>query len=345
MTRRGSTLKDLAAKLDLSVATVSRALGGYADIAASTRERVISTARELGYVPNSAGRMLVSGKSGFVGLVIPIRGPYLVDAFLGEFVTGLGEGLNNQGTDLFLATVQDNQNELDVLKHVVESGRADGVVLNRVAEADERVEYLRSRNFPFVAHGRVLNEAGGHHWLDTDGGAAFGEAWELLYELGHRRFGLLTINDPMTFRHYRERGLNEAIAERADPDVELQTKAFTRFDDLALRGICADMLSAPNRPTAILCLSDEIALVLVEEAARRGISIPGDLSVIGFDNLPASAYVSPALTTFDQDIRGSAKQLASMLMNAISNPQIEAQTRLIKPKLFRRASHGPVQSL
>lgn len=344
MKRRGSTLKDLASKLDLSVATVSRALGGYQDISAQTRKRVASKAMELGYVPNRAGQMLVSGKSGFVGFVVPIRGPNLVDEFLGEFVTGLGEGLNSQGSDLFLATVLDTQNELDVLKHVVESGRADGMILNRVAEADQRVDYLQRRNFPFVMHGRVLNDADNLHWLDTDGGAAFSEAFELLFALGHRKFGLLTINDPMTFRHYRELGLNEAIAKSAPPEVKLQTMSFTRFDTPELRRICADMLSAQDRPTAVLCLSDEIALVLMEEATRLGIPIPDELSVIGFDNLPASAYVSPALTTFDQDIRGSAKELARMLMNVISDPHTKRQTKLIKPKLFRRASHGPALS-
>jgi LacI family transcriptional regulator len=97
MQNRRSTLKEVADALGLSVPTVSRALGGHSDIALRTRERVAAKARELGYVPNSAGRMLVSGRSGFVGLVLPIHGRTFVDSYLGEFVTGLAEGLVSKG--------------------------------------------------------------------------------------------------------------------------------------------------------------------------------------------------------------------------------------------------------
>src|SRR5690606_23759883 len=158
------------------MATVSRALAGHEQIALKTRQRVAEAARELGYVPNRAARQLVSGRSGFVGFLMPIRGPNLVDSYLGEFITGLGEGLVEHGLDLFLATVQQGQDELTVLRHVVESGRADGMVIPRVAEADERLAYLSERGFPNVAHGRLLNSSIKHNWLDSDGEAAFGEA-------------------------------------------------------------------------------------------------------------------------------------------------------------------------
>ncbi len=339
-----STLKQLAAELNISVATVSRALGGYEDISKKTRERVAQKAQEMGYVPNSAGRMLVSGRSGFVGLVVPIRGPNLVDSFLGEFVTGLGEGLKGHGSDLFLATALESQSELSVLSHVVESGRADGVVLNRVGEKDERVEYLLKRKFPFVTHGRLLNADYDLNWLDTDGGAAFAEMFEMLYELGHRKFGLLTISDPMTFRHYREAGLRQAIEKKGDPDVVLTEIKTERFDTKGMRRACQKSLTGADRPTAYIALFDEIALTLMKEAANLGLSIPRDLSVVGFDNVAASAYAPPGLTTYDQDIRGSAKQLTDMLMQVIVDQPEEPLTRLVKPKLIRRASHGPAPS-
>ena len=116
---RAKTLRELAKRLDLSITTVSRALAGHEQIALKTRQRVSLAAREHGYVPNGAARQLVSGRSGFVGLLMPIRGPNFVDSYLGEFITGLGEGLVSHGLDLFLATVQQGQNELEVLRHVV----------------------------------------------------------------------------------------------------------------------------------------------------------------------------------------------------------------------------------
>ena len=100
MSDGAKTLKELASRLEVSITTVSRALAGDRAIALKTRERVAEAARQLGYVPNTAARALVSGRSNFVGLVLPIRGPNLVDSFLGEFVTGLGEGLQSRGVDL-----------------------------------------------------------------------------------------------------------------------------------------------------------------------------------------------------------------------------------------------------
>ena len=338
---RAKTLKDLASHLDLSITTVSRALAGHQQIALTTRQRVAEAAHEYGYVPNTAGRMLVSGRSGFAGLVLPIRGANLIDSFLGEFITGLGEGLVRHGNDLILATALQGQSELGVLRHLVESGRADGVVVTRIAETDERLVYLAEHRVPFVAHGRLLDTNISYNWLDTDGAFAFGEAFNMLYELGHRHFGLVTISEPMTFRHLRQDGLAAAIARRGDPSVRLDVVTAPRFDRGArIEGIDR-LLHAPQRPTAIVCLFDELALTVMEEAARSGLSIPRDLSVIGFDNIVASAYAPPGLTTFDALIRQGAREIAEMLLAVIVDKPKEALTRLIRPTFVGRASHGP----
>jgi LacI family transcriptional regulator len=338
---RAKTLKQLAEKLDLSITTVSRALAGHEQIALKTRQRVTEAARTHGYVPNTAARTLVSGRSGFVGLVLPIRGPNLVDSFLGEFVTGLGEGLVSRGSDLILATAAEGQSELTVLRHVVESGRADGVVITRIAEIDERLAYLSKRGFPFVAHGRLLDDTSSYNWLDTDGAYAFDEAFEMLYALGHRHFGLVTISESMTFRYLRQDGLAQAIARRGDRAVKLDIATAPRFDRGARVEAINRMLHGPARPTAIIGLFDELALTVMEEAARAGLSIPRDLSVIGFDNVVASAYAPPGLTTFDASIRHAAREIAEMLIQVIEHKPAEPLTRLLRPTLVMRASHGP----
>lgn len=342
---RAKTLKELATRLDVSITTVSRALAGHEQIALKTRQRVVEAARAYGYVPNTAARTLVSGRSGFVGFVLPIRGPNLVDSFLGEFITGLGEGLVSRGSDLIIATAPQGQPELSVLRHVVESGRADGVVLTRIAETDERIRYLVERNFPFVAHGRLLDESVRYGWLDTDGTRAFDEAFDLLYALGHRRFGLVTISEPMTFRHLRQDGLAAAIARRGDPSVRLEVVTAPRFDRGARVEAINRLLHGPQRPTAIIGLFDELALTVMEEAARAGVSIPRDLSVVGFDNIVASAYAPPGLTTFDASIREASREIAQMLISIIEDKPEAPPTRLIRPILVPRASHGPAPKL
>lgn len=341
MVSRGKTLKELAEYLDVSITTVSRALADHPRIALKTRQRVAEAARQHGYVPNVAARQLVSGRSGFVALVLPVRGPNFVDSYIGEFVTGLSEGLVQHGMDLFLATAGAGQSELAVLHHVVESGRADGVVLLRVAEADERVDFLLERKVPFVSHGRVLDPEKPLNWLDSDGEAAFREAFDLLYGLGHRHFGLVTIDEKMTFRHLREQGLQRAIAERGDASVRLDVASAPRFDREATSAAVQRLMRAEDRPTAIIGLFDELALTVLEEANRMGLSVPGQLSVLGFDNIGAAAYAPPGLTTFETSTRTAGREIGSMLIEVINGRGQTPLAKLIRPKMVARASHGP----
>lgn len=343
---RRPTLKELAEQLDLSVATVSRALGGYEDIALKTRKRVAAKAREIGYVPNSAGRMLVSGRSGFVGLVIPAYGPAFLDSFVGQFVLGLGEGLAADGCDLFMSIASEGRSELEVIRKLVDSGRADGLVLLRIAEDDERVRFLAGRGVPFVTHGRLLDADVSYSWLDTDGAGAFEEAFNRLYGLGHRRFALVTMAENLSARREREAGLERAMVARGDPDVSLRIIRQPRDDVDATRSDVAAALTGPDRPTAFIGLFDELALIVMQEALRLEIGVPEQLSVIGFDNLTAASLANPGLSTFDQDVRGSARTIAGMLQVAINQPtgnQRAARplTRLTTPKFVARGSHGP----
>lgn len=340
MSYRGKTLKELAEHLDVSITTVSRALADHPKIALKTRQRVAAAAREHGYVPNVAARQLASGRSGFAGLVLPVRGPNFVDSYIGEFVTGLGEGLVEHGMDLLLATAPAGQSELSVLRHVVDSGRADGVVLLRIAEEDERVDYLLERNVPFVTHGRILDQSKPVNWLDADGELAFAEAFDLLYDLGHRHLGLVSISEPMMFRHLREQGLRRAIARRGDASVQLDIVTAPRFDREATLASVRRLVHAENRPTAILGLFDELALTVMEEAGRAGISVPDDLSVVGFDNIGAAAYAPPGLTTFETSTRTAGREIGGMLVDVIEGRNKAPLNKLIRPTLLARASHG-----
>ncbi|MFZ1680271.1 MAG: LacI family DNA-binding transcriptional regulator, partial [Rhizobiaceae bacterium] len=216
------TIKDIAFRLGLSASTVSRALAGNERIPAATRKSVESAAAALGYVPNRAAQSLVGGRStGFAGLILTDPGYGREDSFLGEYLSALGHSLSACGIDLFLAAVPEGQSELSVIRNIVRTRRADGLILARTTETDARVDALIEAGFPFVTHGRVAREDASHDWIDTDGASAFFEAFELLYALGHRRFALLTIEEPMMFRLHRTEGLLAAIAARGDPDVSL----------------------------------------------------------------------------------------------------------------------------
>lgn len=341
MARRQTGLKSLARELGVSITTVSRALAGYDDVSAETRARVQAAALERGYVPSRVGRMLVSGRTDFIGMVLPVRGGQLIDAFLGEFVAGLSGGFAAKGRDLFIATATGEQTELDVLRHIVDGDRADAIVLNRTEFEDARVDYLVRRRFPFVAHGRCLTGAQPPVWFDTDGEAAFGQAAERLIGLGHRRFGLVTISDPFTFAHVRRRGLERALhvaGLRLAPEDVATASMSDRDSALAA---ARRLLLRADRPTAILGITDAQALAVLEVAAGLSISVPKDLSVVGFDDVPVAAYANPGLSTFDQHARESAGIVADMVTGMLERGVAASQSRLIRPQFQARGSHGP----
>jgi LacI family transcriptional regulator len=145
----GRTIKGLAHRLGVSPATVSRALADNSRISPETRERVQEAAREAGYVPNRAARALVTGKGyGFVGLVLSDPGYGREHSYLGEFVQGLGQGFSAHGIDIFLAFVPEGQSEMQVIRNIVSSRRADGLVLGRTTEADPASLISSSSGFP-----------------------------------------------------------------------------------------------------------------------------------------------------------------------------------------------------
>ena len=138
-------------------------------------------------------------------------------------------------------------------------------------------------------------------------------------------------------------GLNDPwIARHGDPSVRLDVATAPRFDRGARIQAISRMLQGSERPTAIIALFDELALTVMEEAARAGLTVPRDLSIIGFDNIVASAYAPPGLTSFDASIRHCAREIADMLLTVIADKPTTPLTRLIRPTLVPRASHGPV---
>jgi LacI family transcriptional regulator len=337
-----ATIKDIARALGLSPSTVSRALSGHDRIPEATRQRVQVTAVQLGYSPNRAAQSLVGKRnSGFAGLVLTDPGYGREDSYLGEYISGLGHGLGESGIDLFLAAIPEGQSELSVIQNIVATRRADGLILGRTSEVDPRIDFLMQAGFPFVTHGRVANGAAPHDWVDTDGFTAFGEAFDLLYALGHRRFALLTIEELMTFRLHRTEGLLRAMERRGDPDVSLTICTSPRYDPARRKQVIHNLLTSDNRPTAVLAMFDGLALAVLQMAEQLGLSVPADLSVIGFDNIASAGLARPGLTTFDSDTYNAARQSARMLVARMANPRAEPATRLIRPALVLRASHGP----
>ena len=242
-------LKHLASELGLSITTVSRALAGYSDVSAETRARVVTVARANEYVPNRAGRMLVSGRSDFIGMLLPVRGDEIIDSYLSEFLVGLTTGLSRRGRDLFLAAVAPGEDDLTVLRHMVDSQRADGIVLYRTFCDDPRARFLADRRVPFTSHGRTLTLDASYAWVDTDGEGAFALAARQLIDLGHTEFAFFGPTQPYAYAYFRQRGLETTLRDcglRLCPDRIVTAPAGDTPGDCRGRRSAARSLTASD---------------------------------------------------------------------------------------------------
>lgn len=331
-----ATLKDLASSLGLSITTVSRALDGYDDVSEATRARVKAAAEAVGYRPNAAARRLRKGATEMVTMVLPTEPGQFNEPLYIELLAALGRRLARDGYDLTLLASPPGTEELKTYRRLVEGRRTDGLIVVRTRRDDARIRWLLEQDFPFVAMGRT-EVAGDIPFVDGDGTAAFEDATLRLVALGHRRIGLVAAPNAFTFSGLRREGYRRAMAASGLPLFECEAAADEEGGFLAAR----EMLAAADRPTALLCATDRIAYGVMRAARQAGLTLPDDLSVIGHDNLPASAFTDPPLTTMELPIDETGDILADLLLARIGGAR-PASLQSIRPVRFvDRASTAP----
>lgn len=343
--RRPVRLKQLAFELGLSVTTVSRALAGYEDVSKETRRRVIQAAELSGYLEAKiAHRPRGALHHGAVGMLLPLHGTEIIDPNVTRLVAGLSNGLMRRGRDLLLSTVLPGQDDLAVLRHLVHSQRVEGIVMHRVTQNDPCVRYLSERNFPFVTLGRVLEPHPPHSWFDMDAEFGFAYATQILLDLGHRNFAVFGPTEPFSYAALRRHGIESALAKHG---LVIQPHHMVKApvpDPLAIAAAAERLLRAPDRPTAVLGILDKYALAVLSAARALGLSVPRDLSVIGFGDIPESEASSPPLSTFVQHSHDNGEMIADMIISLIDDGENAVRTELVPVDFAPRSSHGPAPS-
>ncbi|MEL6204975.1 MAG: substrate-binding domain-containing protein [Pseudomonadota bacterium] len=337
-------LKSLAESLGLSTTTVSRALNGYPDVSAATRERVCAAAQAQGYAPNTRALSLATGRAMAIGHVIPGASRHeIVNPIFADFVAGAGETYGPAGYEILLSVMPEGTEE-EGYRRLARSGRVDGLVLQAPRPADRRIDLLTELNLPFVVHGRATEAEADYSWLDMDNRRAFARATRHLTDLGHRRIALLNGPADMDFAIRRAAGFHEAMeaAGLAVAPEHIRHDQMTEFFGYAA---AREMLAADPKPTAFVTAALLIALGVRRAVEEQGLRMGGDVSVVTHDDglsyLTNGAEGAPLFTATHAPVREMGRATAAMLLTRIAAPDAPPAHRMMPANFVLGPSSGP----
>ena len=325
------TIFDVAREANVSNATVSRVINNKG-VSEEKRERVLRAMAKLGYVVNSQARSLAGGQSHIIGLLVES----LTVAYFGEIARGVDEKMAAMQYDLMLYTTHRHQGRESVYVTSLTRNLVDGLLLVLPRKAEAYVEILRRRRFPFV----LVDPTGLGFEVPSVGtknrqGAY--DATRYLIELGHHRIGFITGDMALGCALDRLEGYRQALSEAGLP---LAPELIQEGDFLQPGGyICANtLLDLEHPPTAIFASNDVSAFGAMEAVRQRGLRIPEDCSILGFDDIPQAALAYPALTTVRQPLTELGSVAAQLLLTYIENPDAAVQRIELPTELISRQS-------
>jgi DNA-binding LacI/PurR family transcriptional regulator len=332
---RRPTIDDVARDAGVSKGAVSFALNNRPGVAPATRDRILKVASDLGWTPSHRARALAADRALAVGLVIA-RPPETLgaDPFFPAFIAGIEAALAPLGQSLLLQVLPDRERELEGYRRLAADGRVDGVFLTDLRIDDPRPALLDEVDLPGVLIAPSCDDHEGGVCVCVDDRPGVRAAVEHLLELGHRR--IAHVAGPEEFVHSASR--LEAWAG-ALQDAGVPAGPLERADFSAQGGARATalLLDLPEPPTAIVYANDLMAIAGSAVAAGRGVDVPGDLSITGFDDAEVSAHVRPPLTTVRTDAFAWGRAAAVRLTSLIAGNHAP-ETTLPRPLLVIRDS-------
>lgn len=320
--RRWVTSADVAREAGVSRAAVSRAFTPGASVAPDTRQRILAAAEAVGYRPNAIARSLNTRRSGIVGVVIT----EIANPFYARLLEALGSALQARGLLPLVSVAPDPEATDDLLAHLL-SYQVDGVVVASAMLSSHIAARCAAAHTPVVLVDRRAGEHGANAarvGTDNVGGGRL--AAGLLAAAGHRRPGFLAGIVGTSTSRERERGF---VAGLAAHGLALAAREVGRFTYAGGREAALRLLARSDRPDAVFCANDAMALGVMDAARTElGLAIPGDLSVIGFDDTPVAGLAAYGLTTVAQDV----PRLAEAAVAALHEP---ARATRRKPATWR----------
>jgi DNA-binding LacI/PurR family transcriptional regulator len=339
-------LRDVAEHAGVSVGSASQAFGRPELVSEQVRERVLAAAKALGYSgPDPAARRLRTGRTGVIGLIFAERlGYQFTDPAAPAFLRGVARGM--QRAPLGLLLIPDSRYR-DQAALTVREAAVDGFIVYSAPRNDPRVETALARRLPVVTVDQPREPT--TPFVGIDDRAAARSAADHLRELGHKRVGVLSFVralDPeeklvLDISVERLKGYEEGLGGAWDESlVRICRPNAAR----PARGAALELLGERSPPTAILAMSDVLAIGALQAAAELRVSVPDELSLVGFDDSPAASLATPPLTTVAQPHEEKGRLATKWLLEAIGNGEVGQERRAILPtELVVRESTAPAK--
>ncbi|WP_448316573.1 LacI family DNA-binding transcriptional regulator [Streptomyces sp. CO7] len=337
MSRRRPTMEDIARRAGVSKVAVSYALNDRPGVSPGTRAEIKRIAREIGWRPNSAARALTRARADAVGLVSSRPAQLLgAEPFFMGLISGMQDELAAQGKALTLQFVADAGQEMEVHRRWWGEGRIDGVLLTDLCTDDPRIALIRELGLPAVAIGHP-EAAEGLPSVWSDDAAALGQTLRYLHALGHRSVARVAGLRDLDHTARRDRAHRAVCAElgMGEPAI-VHTDYSGEAGARAARGL----LIRPDRPTAIVFDNDIMAVAGLSVADELGLSVPGELSLVAWDDSQLTRVVRPGITALNRDIPAYGRHAVRTLLTLVEEGWAEGLED--EPaRLLPRGSTGP----
>lgn len=332
------TIKDVAALAGVSPSTVSRTCKDNPSISKETKEKVRKAMMTLGYEPNFQASNLASQNSKTIGIILPpsdretFENPFFLEA-----IRGISQFCNGRQYIGTVVTGQNSEELIGAIRTMVRSGQVDGFVLLYSKEDDKTLEYLNEEGLLYVLIGKAQQFANLTIYIDNDNVLAGKEATDYLYDLGHRKIAYLGSESIKLFSADRKTGYQLSMLQH---DLAVEKKYMIEVQDVYLDHCeeLKEMLTSEDRPTAIVVSDDILAVSLERVCIQCGLSIPGDISIISFNDSLFAKLTHPPLTSIDVNSCQLGIEAASQLINHIENPNLVATKIIVPHSLVERES-------
>ena len=330
-----ATIREIARAAGVSIATVSRVINGRPDVSPQTREAVLRVVREHGFSTNRNARALSGGRTGLVGVTVPI----VEAAYFAVVLAGAAEALYEHDMRIVVCpTLHQHEREVALLDRLMH-GTTDGALLMLPEESNAELHALQETGYSFVVVDPRVRLDEGIPAVSAANASGARAATDHLLALGHRRIGAITGPPDWLASTERLNGYRSALAAAGvlpDPDLVVESDFSIESGEAA----AGALLDLPERPTAIFGFNDNVAIGALEAARARGLRVPEDLSVAGFDDSEQSGLVTPALTTVRQPLAEMGRMAVSLLLRLLDHQRVEAMSVELATRLVVRDSTG-----